>query len=170
MVLSASRAGVEYLDELITYAGNWESITILCLLLLIFEKTRVPYGIPVAATAIGTTVIKSIVKPIVARPRPDVAMQLISEGGYSFPSGHAITSIAVYGLLIFLVHQYMEDRKKAMGLTIVLGILAVGIGLSRIYLGVHYLTDVVGGWSAGIAVMVTVMMINQHISAKKQQI
>lgn len=159
--------GLNTLAESITYLGNWEAIVIICLLLLAYPSTRIKYGLPVAGVAAVTSLTKTIVKPIVARPRPDVSLHLIDQGGYSFPSGHAITGFAVYGLLVFLIWTNMGKGGKRTGLCILCGFLAIAIGLSRIYVGVHYPTDVLAGWSFAIANIAGALMVIDHVKAKK---
>ena len=72
----------------VTYMGNWQSITALCIALLLIKPTRITYGIPVSAGAIFVTVLNKLIKAAVQRPRPDDVIHLIREGGFSFPSGH----------------------------------------------------------------------------------
>lgn len=134
------------LFETITYAGSWYAIVGVCLLFLAFDSTRRTYGIPLAEIAIFVTVINKTIKTLIARPRPDDTMWLVTEHGFSFPSGHSVTALAFYGLLIYLIHKNCKDKKKALVYSLLLGVLAISIGLSRIYLGVHYPTDVLGGW------------------------
>ncbi len=159
--------GLTTLAQGITYIGNWESITIICLLLLIYPKTRFKYGIPVAAAAIFTSLVKALVKLLLARPRPDAIYHLIIQGGYSYPSGHAITSISIFVIMIIMVQKYVDDRKKANLWTALLLIPALGIGLSRIYLGVHYPSDVLGGWFAGLAIALAIWMIMDTLEKKE---
>lgn len=154
--------------KVITYMGNWQSITAFCLLLLVMPKTRMRYGIPVSAGAIFITLLNKGVKLIFKRPRPDVSLHLIEQGGYSFTSGHSITSMVVFGFLIFLVRKYVEDRRTADLLTVLLCIPLIFIGLSRIYMGVHFPTDVLGGWCLGLAVLMVMISIEDHVSSKKQ--
>lgn len=149
--------------EGITYLGNWESITIVCLLLLAYPHLDKTWGLPVTGVAVATQIVKAVFKPIIARPRPDISLHLISQGGYSFPSGHAITTMAVYGLLFFIIKDNMENRKKKILLMILTGFLAFAVGLSRIYLGVHFATDVLGGWLAAVAVIVGAMLITDSV-------
>ena len=184
--------GLNTLIETITYCGNTASIITLILLLLALPKTRVPYGLPVFAAGVLTTVIKVIVKTAVARPRPDAVYFLVQETGYSYPSGHSITSVAVYGILAWLLWYYhkpavqaalhlpgaaanaggaagMSGRDRA--LMILCAFLAFAIGLSRIYVGVHHPTDVLGGWLAGIATALLILaavvhMVNTGVTAK----
>lgn len=138
----------------ITYLGNWQSIVILCLVLLILPPTRIPYGVPVASGAIFVTILNKIIKNIVQRPRPDDILHLVQEGGFSFSSGHSITSMFVYGMLIYLIRKNVQNRILANILTVLLCIPLIGVGISRIYLGVHYPTDVLAGWCLGITVII----------------
>lgn len=146
----------------ITYMGNWQTITALCILLLVIPKTRVRYGIPVSSSALFITVFNKGVKQIFQRPRPDASLHLIHEGGYSFTSGHSITSMVVFGLLIYLVRKYAEDEKRANILAVFLAIPWICIGPSRIYMGVHYPTDVLGGWFLGAALLMVILSIEDR--------
>jgi len=154
--------------KIITYMGNWQTITLLCIVLLIFRFTRITYGIPVSAGAIAVTLLNKLIKHLAERPRPDDITHLISEGGFSFPSGHAITSMFVFGILIYLVRANVKNRVAANVLTVVLAVPMICIGLSRIYLGVHYPTDVAAGWCLGIAVMAAVILICGHFQRRSQ--
>jgi|GEM_PF-264579 len=191
-VYSWRSPGLNTLIETITYCGNTASIITLILLLLAFPKTRVKYGLPVFAAGVLTTVIKAIVKTAVARPRPDAVYFLVQESGYSYPSGHSITSVAVYGILAWLLWYYHKPEVKAAlhlsgaaanagaatgmsgrdrALMILCAFLAFAIGLSRIYVGVHHPTDVLGGWLAGIATALLILaavthMVNTGVTAK----
>ena len=151
--------GLNTLMEGITYLGNWQSVTIVCLLLLAYDKTRIPFGVLGATVAITDSLLNKGLKMLFERARPDDILPLIEQGGYSFPSGHAVTSMAFYGILLFLVQTRMEDRKKANALSLVLLLLIVLIGPSRIYLGVHYPTDVLAGWAEGVFVATAVYML-----------
>lgn len=159
---SARQPGLTTLVELLTYAGEWPTITVLCLLLLIFPQTRFPYGIPASAAAILTQIIEKTVKHIVCRPRPDKVFHLIEQGGYSFPSGHSITSMAVYLLLFILILAYMKGGGKKTALLILTIALAFVTGLTRIYLGVHYPSDVLAGWCAAWAVVAVILIIRDR--------
>jgi undecaprenyl-diphosphatase len=91
-------------------------------------------------------------KAVVHRPRPDVAWRLIGlPTNKSFPSGHSLNSMADYGMIALLASHGLR-RRGVRYLVIASGlILALLIGISRSYLGVHYPTDVLGGWTAGLA-------------------
>lgn len=153
----------------ITYMGNWQTITLLCIVLLLFRKTRLRYGVPVSAGAIFVTIFNRIIKLIFKRPRPEESLHLIEEGGYSFTSGHSITSMVVFGLLIYLVRKYVRNRKAANILTAALAVPWIFIGLSRIYMGVHFPSDVLAGWALGAAVLVGIIVIVEKCDARRKQ-
>ncbi|MDD9933744.1 MAG: phosphatase PAP2 family protein [Myxococcales bacterium] len=105
----------------------------------------------VLASAAGGAIINQLMKAFFARPRPGVVPHLTDVVSPSFPSGHAMLSTIVY-LTLGAVLAELSPRKRLK--SFVLGvalILAVLVGLSRVYLGVHYPTDVLAGWSAGLA-------------------
>ncbi len=137
----------------ITTLANKYVIIGLCLLLLIIPRTRMTFGVPLSAGALGTMLLNSLVKHLVQRSRPEV-LHLVTEHGYSFPSGHYITSMFFYGLAIWLVWRYVDNQTVKWILTALLAIPMLLIGPTRIYLGVHFPTDVLGAWCLAIAAIV----------------
>ena len=98
-------------------------------------------------------VLNRIIKTIIARPRPQI-LRLVQEDGYSFPSGHSMVSMGFYGFLIYLIFKNIQNKKLKYPLIIFLSILILLIGISRIYLGVHYFTDVIGGFIIAIIYLI----------------
>jgi undecaprenyl-diphosphatase len=96
----------------------------------------------------GSLVIDATMKLIFERPRPKLDYAAVLPD-YSFPSGHAMNGVAFY-VAIALIIWSVFSRRVGLASTVIAAALAIGIGVSRIYLGFHYLTDVVGGWLAGI--------------------
>lgn len=84
------------------------------------------------------------------RQRPDL-LHLVTEHSYSFPSGHSIGSMVFYGTLLFLLPQFVKQAKRCFLLQSLLGLSILLIGISRIYLGVHFPSDVLGGFSLGLS-------------------
>ncbi|MCC5889807.1 MAG: phosphatase PAP2 family protein [Alkalibacterium sp.] len=103
--------------------------------------------------SVGAGGVNQLVKFFFRRPRPTHVDHLIVQGGYSFPSGHAMGAIVAYGALLFLIIRASRTFKPVLIATIVLIPLIGLIGLSRIYLGVHYPSDIIGGYSLGLAVL-----------------
>ena len=130
---------------------------------LIVERLRTPWLTPVMEgfSALASPVVLVVLllvivallnvglKTLVQRPRPE-GFRLIEETGFSFPSGHSMVAMAFFGLIVWLVWRYERDRRQRNLLTIAFGIVIAMIGISRIYLGVHYASDVLGGFCASI--------------------
>jgi undecaprenyl-diphosphatase len=100
---------------------------------------------------LGVGPVNQLVKLIFRRPRPDQALHLIEQGGYSFPSGHAMGSIITYGALIFLMLRLSKKSAHKWVSLLFFTLLIILIGISRVYLGVHYPSDIIGGYSLGAA-------------------
>ena len=141
----------------ITHSGDRYVVILLGVILLLMKSLREKYGFKFAIAALSSTALYQIMKYIFQRPRPDLALRLIEQGGYSFPSGHSMNCLVSYGILIYLLLKYCENRRLAKILSVGLGLLIVLIGFSRVYVGVHYPTDIIGGWSLGIAVLVAII-------------
>ncbi len=133
-------------------------ITALCLYLI--KNKRIGYLVTINLLLIHLE--NEIIKIIFARPRP-IVNPLIHMDGWSFPSGHAMKGIAFYGLFIFLIYKYMNNIKGNI-LLICIPILIAAIGCSRVYLGVHYPSDVLAGWTLGLAHL----MLFYHVFMKKK--
>lgn len=150
----------------VTYMGNWQTIVILGAGLLLVPATRKNIGVPFAVISLSSTVVYKLIKSLFMRPRPELAVRLIEQGGWSFPSGHSMNCIVCYGLLIYLVRRYCKNRRAANGLTALFSLLIGLIGISRVYVGVHFPTDVLGGWSLGAAFLMAAIMILEKLRGK----
>ncbi|TCM71156.1 undecaprenyl-diphosphatase [Rhizobium sp. BK068] len=103
----------------------------------------------VSAGLVGGWLCSNALKIWIARPRPDVVTHLVSVADASFPSGHAMVSTATYLTLAAVLVRFLRSPAQKVYVFMVVGLLLCTIGLSRIYLGVHYPTDVFFGWFAG---------------------
>lgn len=153
----------------VTSVGNEETIALICILFLLIPRFRVFWGLPMSAAALTAAGIQYALKVSFHRARPDLALHLIDQGGYSFPSGHSFSVLIFYGMILFLCRHYFKNRNAANLLTALLSCLIVLIGFSRIYLGVHYPTDVLGGWSAGLCVLMIMISSVQFIQKGKDR-
>lgn len=132
--------------KIITFLGSALSIILLTVLLIIVVKGK-RNKILILINVIVTTLLNQLLKNVFQRGRP--IDSIIEESGYSFPSGHSMVSMAFYGFLIYLVYK---SNIKYKGLIVgLLSVLIVLIGTSRIYLGVHYPTDVIGGFTLSLS-------------------
>jgi membrane-associated phospholipid phosphatase len=151
--------------EFFTFLGTHYFLIPANLLLLayyLFIKKHRWYSIKIPTIAISTTAMLFLLKLVFNRPRP--LIPLVKEAkGLSFPSGHAMISFTFYGLLIYIVWQ--SELKKAIKwlLTILLLLLIFTIGLSRIYLRVHYATDVIAGFCIGLIWLVISILVLESI-------
>ncbi|WP_373230101.1 phosphatase PAP2 family protein [Cohnella sp.] len=93
----------------------------------------------------GSNVLNVKLKHVFRRERPDLH-RIVEEAGYGFPSGHSVAVIALYGVLIYLLWRHVNSRKGKAALIFIGLLMVIGIGLSRIYLGVHFPSDVIGGY------------------------
>ncbi len=130
----------------ITRIGDWYSFIVITLLVLVFFNKKYFKYIGINLAVI--TVINQLLKIIIRRSRP--VASLIKTSGYSFPSGHAMVSMAYYGFIIYLVLKSNIKNKYKCFLIVLLSAIILLIGFSRIYLSVHYLTDVIAGFSISI--------------------
>jgi len=127
--------------KFITFFGSTIFMVSLVILLLLFYKNK--KGIYIATTMIGSTLLNNIVKLLVKRIRP-LELMLVDESSYSFPSGHTMAAVSMYGLLIYLIWCSNASKKAKIIATISLLILILLVALSRVYLGAHYASDILG--------------------------
>lgn len=132
------------------------SSLILAALFLFFKKHRW-YSVKVPVVAAGSSLLNQGMKVWFDRPRPETAF--IEQHGLSFPSGHAMIGCAFYGLLIYLIWTNVQIIFWRWFLAGLLVFWIILIGFSRVYLNVHYATDVLAGWSAGFIFLVTTLLI-----------
>jgi undecaprenyl-diphosphatase len=120
----------------------------------------------VLAATVGAAVVNTAVKMIIARPRPLEELRLQEVSTMSFPSGHSALSAAVYLTLGSLLAQTVKRRKhKAYFLFIALGITLL-VGVSRVYLGVHYPSDVMAGWTSGLIWAIAVWLVGRYLQRR----
>ncbi|BCG59010.1 phosphatase PAP2 family protein [Paenibacillus sp. URB8-2] len=99
---------------------------------------------------VTSNILNSILKNWIHRERPNIH-RIIEETGFSFPSGHSMAAFSVYGALTFLLWRHLRSGSARVLLVVICFILTAAIGWSRIYLGVHYPSDVIGGYAASCA-------------------
>jgi len=151
----------------ITLLGKWEIILfgllITTLILVLFKKRRDIIGLLVAIT--GSMLFDVLGKLLIQRPRPE-GIAVYNENSFSFPSGHATIAIAFYGFITYYLVRHMKIWQNKinflfLGITVILA-----IGLSRLYLGVHFLSDIIGGYLLGLLWLLIGISISEWLNQK----
>ena len=132
----------------ITELGEWYTYVILVILIFIFKRK---YSYVITANILTVTLFNNAFKLALMRDRP--SWRLYNPLGYSYPSGHAMSSLAFYGLIIYLIIKFYKGKGKRIIIGL-LSLLILVIGISRIYLGVHYFTDVIGSYLFDIGYLI----------------
>jgi undecaprenyl-diphosphatase len=131
-----------------SFIGSTSSVIVLSLFILFFLYKVLHHRselILFISVVLGSSILNMVLKLFFHRARPDLH-RLIEIHGYSFPSGHAMSAFAVYGVLSFLLWRHIPTRSGRIFLTIISTTMIISIGISRIYLGVHYPSDIIGGY------------------------
>ncbi len=161
-------AGQVTLFRLITHLGDTPALTglgiIMGLVLLLRRRWLLLAGW--ITTLVGGGLLNLLLKSIFQRPRPEFANPFVVESFWSFPSGHAMGSFIVYGMLAYLLLLSLKGpwRRVVLGGAVLLVLL---IGFSRLYLGVHFLSDVAAGYMAG-AVWLTVAISGMEVARRRK--
>ena len=138
--------------KFITNFGGAIFLVIATITLFIVIRNK-KIGISILSNVAIVTVLNQLIKRILQRPRP-TEYRIIEETGYSFPSGHSMVSMAFYGYLIYLIYRFVKNKYLKWISIVLLSLLICLIGISRIYLGVHYTSDVLGGFLISISYLV----------------
>lgn len=148
------------------FGGAIFVISLTTILFFVIKDKKI--GISIIANLGIVTILNQIIKFIMQRPRP-TEFRIIEETGYSFPSGHSMVSLAFYGYLVYLIYKYINNKHLKRTLIIILSILICVIGVSRIYLGVHYTSDVLGGFLISFAYLIIyIELVNKFVLEKNK--
>lgn len=120
----------------------------------------------VTVATFGGFLLTFALKNIFDRPRPELVPHLSHVSSASFPSGHSMMSAAVFLTLGALLARFVQERMLKAYFLVVATLLTFMVGLSRIYLGVHYPTDVLAGWSAGLAWALACWMVARRLQKR----
>ena len=132
---------------------------------IFWRKVRgAAWTMPIAI--IGAGIIIQAVKLFIKRPRPSFFAPLLHESGFSFPSGHSLIAMVVYGLLGYFVLHLVHGFAAKLAVRILTVLLVVSIGVSRVYVGVHYPTDVLAGWIAGVPWLITCLALHEVLARR----
>lgn len=137
----------------ITWLGNFATLLAVALIAVgvLWRRRQQTDAVFVALALIGAQVLSTGMKLGFRRERPFFPDPLATESTFSFPSGHALVSLAVYGSIALLLARRISSPRRRALLLGGTGLLVLAIGFSRLYLGVHFLSDVLAGYAAGLA-------------------
>lgn len=140
-------------------------IIIACGLVIAFTKWKDKFLL--VSNLLLTVGANQLIKHVIMRERPPLDRRLITQGGYSYPSGHSMASLCICGVLIYLVITKIQNKKLKIALTCLLALTTILIGISRIYVGVHYPTDVIGGYLLTLVILiVNISLVNYHFKGE----
>ena len=146
--------------KFITTCGNASYIIILLGICIVIMRNK--YALYLCFSSSSSVVFNTIFKNIFKRDRPE-ELRLITQGGYSYPSGHAMITMCCYGYLFYYVYKYVKNKFLRIFLLILLSILIISIPISRIYVGVHYFSDIIGGLLLGGCILFIVIKYGKII-------
>lgn len=152
--------------RVVTEAGSTGAVMILAAAALLVGLAIGPWrhGV-IAAVVVGLASIgNALIKVAIARERPDLIDAIVSEPGYSFPSGHSALGMVGWGILAVVVSRTRLPRAVRLALVAVMAVIVVLIGVSRVYLGVHYPTDVIAGWTLGGVIVLLYERLTRTVS------
>jgi membrane-associated phospholipid phosphatase len=150
--------------QFFTFLGSHEFLIPANLVLIVwflFIRKHKWYSIKIPAIALSSLLLMFVLKRFFNRPRPDVPL-LYEAKGLSFPSGHALMSVTFYGLLIYIIFKLVKNKGWKWTLISLLILLILVIGFTRVYLRVHYTTDVIAGYCIGFLwLVIAVHLLNR---------
>ena len=152
--------------KVITHVGGAKIVFVLTILAIILIK-GLKNKLFLLTGIVGTAGLNVVLKHIIQRERPNIN-RLIPEKGYSFPSGHSMMSMAFYGMLIFLIFKYVKNTALKCTVIVILTILLSTIGITRIYLGVHYPSDVIGGFLVSLTYLFILTEIYNKVKIEEK--
>lgn len=152
----------------ITPLGSWYMISILfvCFSILFYFKNKKYLVLPLFVSILGSGVTAVIMKHLIDRPRPGDEFALYIELLSSFPSAHAALVFALFGFLIYCVWRFNLSLCFKITLSIISALIILLVGFSRVYLGVHFVTDVIAGYLTGLMWVLIAMYISHKTISK----
>ncbi len=159
----------EWAARPLSWLGGWIGLTalgVVATVLLVRERAWLDLGFFLAAYVGSQVIVVPLLKQWFDRPRPDLGSAVPLPDSPSFPSGHATAGVASLGALAVLVAERLPSRRARVWLWSAVVVLGVAIGLSRIALNVHYVTDVLAGWCLGLAWLAACLLVRDALAAR----
>ena len=157
----------DFLDNyftMITKLGNTKVVVVVIVGVMLLLRNQ--YGLFLAVSGLDSTIMNYFVKICIRRDRPS-GLRLITQGGYSFPSGHAMISICVYGYLMYYVFHHIKNKVLKYSVSFLLFVVILSIGVSRIYVGVHFASDVLAGYLLALCYLLLLFYVMERFYIKR---
>ena len=135
-----------------------------CTGILLWKRRLRRDAVLLVAGMTGAAVLDTVLKLHFRRVRPDVPWAFVTEHSFSFPSGHSAGAVVLYGVVTYLVWKHLRTAWQRIGVVAAGLLIVAGIGASRVYLGVHYPTDVAAGYLVGLMWLVPVIGTNEYLN------
>jgi len=165
LIISLKSDIVTKIFKIITSFAGIPFMLITTIIILFIKKLKHKRFI-IILNLVNDVVLNNILKLLFKRERP-IDIMLVEESGYSFPSGHTMVACIFYGFIIYLINKSNYSKKTKIIINIILISLILLIGISRIYLGVHYTTDVIGSYLIGISYLIIfIHFIEKYLTNK----
>lgn len=167
LIISIKSDTMTTIFKIITSFASVKFMIIVSIIILLLKKLKhIRYFI--VLNIINDVILNNLLKIIFKRERP-IDIMLVEETGYSFPSGHTMIAIIFYGFIIYLINKSSYKKKTKIILNTLLTILILLIGISRIYLGVHFATDVIASYLIGISYLIIFThFIDKYVTNKNK--
>ena len=155
-----------------SFVGDWPFLTFLGIAIFLFllyikwKREAVIFLI----TNIGELILNLTLKSVYQRPRPEAFFGYELPPSYSFPSGHALGSFCFFGILAWILAENVESTRSKWIIYIAAALLVLAIGLSRIYLGVHYPSDIVAGYLVASFWTLTVIFADRSLQKNRKRL
>jgi len=160
IILNIRKDNLTNIMIIITNISSAYALTVITILLFVIIKNKkIPLSI--FKNLIFVFLLSQLTKVILQRERP-LGIDLIDATGFSYPSGHSMISMAYFGFISYLIYKKINHKIAKIFLILILFIIIFLIGFSRIYLGVHYLSDVIGGFLLSIAYLMIYINLNKN--------
>jgi len=155
----------------ISFTGSTIFLTTATIIMFIWFLTRRwrREGWLLGITMLGASILNTTLKLTFQRPRPEPFFDLLAPRTYSFPSGHSLASFCFYGALATVLTARIENKKINFVTWLIAGVMVLVIGLSRIYLGVHYTTDVLAGYAAALIWIAVIRFLEMQLVRRRRK-
>jgi undecaprenyl-diphosphatase len=168
-VASDLPASVEWVARPFSWLGGWIGLTALgvaAAMLLVRERAWLDLAF-FAAAYLGSQLVVALLKEGIDRPRPDLGSAVPLPESAAFPSGHATAGVASLGALAVLASERIASWRARAWLWAAVVVLGVAVGVSRIALNVHYVTDVLAGWCLGLAWLAGCLLARDALQSRR---